>query len=395
MTTDNMYSANNKYNKELFESLLEDGTIDSVVKSAKDTADNNEDISHLREIQDTESTDEDLIAVKETFMIKDNGKPDFVKAVSNNGVLAEADLALDEIDKLDDINNDKLQSNIKNSPAGFDLTDEEAENIAKLLILYKNNRKMNVYAEMVPSMKNKIASLCFESSIPISEANTVAKYMMDQFLSSASEDEEFIDIEKSLEKAMKIPSLIDIYTEHVNETMNIRIPAIVDEIRKEDPEKADMLMEVCDQYNNAFLFSRLRNAYDTNSRLRKAVRKNYKLENVKKLCANVNYFNSKSKFKVPDTVPLVGVLSNIFEKDDNIFPSDICKFMTLLLESISYLNLDDIIDTTYMYYLIKNISMLSYLGDKMSDFSAELISNIRITIYYIRIREEELHVRIS
>ena len=377
------------------EKVQSESDIDEIIKSAKEAADNNEDISHLREIQETPNENTEVTAVKQSFMVKPDGKPDFTRAISTNGQLPEADVGLDELDKIVDINDAKMTNNIQNSAAGFDLTNEEAENIAKILILYKNNKHMNVYGEMIPSMKNRINKLCFESSIPISEANTVAKYMMDQFLTTASEDEEFIDIEKSIEKAMKIPSLIDMYTEHVNETMNVRLPTMAEEIRKTDPDKADMLMKVCDQYNNAFLFSRLRNLYDSNARIRKAVRKNYKIENINKLCANVNYFNGKTQFKMPDTTTLLGILTNLLKDDKEIYPADICKFVTLILESISYLNLDDIIDTTYMYYLLKNISMLSYVGDAKSNFSAELISNIRVTMYYIRIREDEFDARNS
>lgn len=371
--------------------IISTGADKEILETLSSIAEENEDIKHLRDIQESSDEQGELVESKQTFMVRENGKPDFTKALDENGELPSTDLPIDELESLDDANTDKMVDNFKETASAFDLTNEEAENIAKILVLYKNNKRMNVYAEMIPSMKARINKLCFESSIPITEANTVAKYMIDQFLTTASTDQEFVDIEKSLEEAMKIPSLIDIYTEHVSETMNIRLPAMAAEIRKTDPEKADLLMKVCDQYNNAFLFSKLREMYDTKAPLRKAVRKKYQLDEIKKRAANVNYFNDKTQFKMPDCTPLLGVLSNIFEKDKDIWPADVMKFITLLLESISYLNLDELLDASYAYYLLKNISMLSYLGDKLSDFSAELISNIKITMFYIRIREDEVY----
>jgi len=373
---------------------MELNNLDELVKAASENARNNEDISHLREIQAAKDHyEKDIIEATERYTVKNDGKPDFSHPMANE--LKETDLPIDQIDKLEEKNNQNAIESVKGSAAGFDLTDDEAENIAKLIILYKNNKRMNVYAEMIPSMKARINKLCFESSIPITEANNVARYMMDQFLSTASEDEEFVDIEKSLEEAMKIPSLIDIYTEHVNENMNIRLPAMAEEIRKTDPEKADLLLKVCDQYNNAFLFSKLRDMYDEKSGLRKSVRKKYQPSDIDTYCRRVNYYNDKTKFKMPDATPILGIVSNLFERDKNIYPSDVAKFTTLLLEAISYLNLDDLLDAAFAYYLLKNVSMLSYVGDKLSDFSAELISNIKITIYYIRIREDEFNERNS
>ena len=379
-----------------YDRLLNNESLDEVVDTLKDIANNNEDITHLREIQSSgyEET-EDLRSEVNSYPITNNGTPNYT--IPANDELKEADLDITEIDKLNKLNESKInKDSVKSNPMGVDLTDEEADNIANILLLYRNNDRLNVYGEMIPSLRQKINNLCLQSNIPLSEKGMVAKYIIDQFWKSASEDEEFIDIEKSLEKAMRIPSLIDMYTEHVNETMGTRLPALAEQIKESDPEKAKKIMEVANEYNNSFLYTRLRQMYDTKSSIRKAVRKDYNLDSLKKRCANVNYFNSDTKFKMPDSFKLVSVLSNILRKYDyEIYPSDVQKFLTLLLESASYLNYDDVTDMSYLYYLIKNISMLSYVGDSLSDFSVELINNIMTTIFYIRVKEEESNGRNS
>ena len=373
--------------------------IESLVNEANEAAAKNEDISHLREIMDSESEQKEDTSATVTYAVGPNGKPDFSSPVDNNGELKEADLAIDELDKLDALNEQNLTNSVVNGDTAkmLELTNEEAENIAKILILYKNNKKMNVYKEMIPSMKARVTSLCLQSGIPLDQVGNVARYMMDQFLSTASADEEFIDIEKTIERTMKIPSMIDLYMEHINDTMDVKLPAMAEAMKETEPEKAAKLLEIRDQYNAAFLFSRLREMYDTNSRLRKACRRDFSDAAVNKAAANTNYFNSKTNFKMSDCTNIPGVIRNVmFEKgydtrNDIQVQAAINKFCILLFESASYLNLDELNDAAFYYYMIKNISMMAYLGDKKSDFSAELISNINITMHYISLREAEFY----
>ena len=372
---------------------LTNDELGNIIDLAGQYAKENDDISNLRRIQETrEEPEKELVEDTASFAIKADGKPNYAVSVKE---LKEANVDIMEAESIETITEDKAAYAIKSSPAGFDLTDEEATNMAQILIMYKSDKNMNVYAHMCPSMKERINRLCFESNIDIRERNMVAKYMIEQFIHMASEEEEFIDIEKSLEKAMKIPSLIDIYTEHVNETMNVRIPIMAEKIREEDPEKAEALMKICHEYNNAFLYTRMRDLYDTHSSVRKEVRKRYSIEDITKKCSTVNTINDRTKFKMPDSTKLLGVLSTLFQNDKEIHPSDICKFVTLVLESVFYVDIHSVVDNSYLYYLFKNITMLSYVGDKLSDFSAELISNIKITIFYIRLKEEEVNGRDS
>lgn len=371
-----------------------DDVLNEVVEQAAKSASENEDISHLREIAEEEREDGELVESTETFRVKEDGKPDFSKP-DEAKELKEADLAPDELDQLDGRNEKILTEGAKKTAEAYQLTDEEADNIAQILLIYKNNKKMNVYAQMIPSMKARINKMCLETNIPLSQANMVAKYMMDQFLSTASADEEFIDIEKTIERAMKIPSMADIYLEHVNDTIDVKLPLMAEEIQQRDPEKAKVLLNIRDQYYASVLCSRLRDMYDNNTRLRKLVRRNSSTNEVLSLAKEVNYFNSKTQFKMPDCTTVRNILFNIMKErgvDYDVIDDFVNKFCTLLFGAASYLDLSDIVDASFYYYSIKNISMLSYVGDKLSDFSAELISNITITMLYICRREADFNV---
>ena len=379
--------------------------VSEVAKMNKKIADGNEDISHLRDIisesVDKTNNEEDIKASTESFRVKPDGRPDFSHSFVNNE-LKEADLALHELDKLDEINESKMNENAIKTAEAFDLTEEEATNIAQILIAYKNDKKMNVYKAMIPSMKLKINNLCMQSSIPLDQVGFVARMFMDQFLKNASVDEEFIDIEKKIKKSLKIPSLVDIYMEHINDTMDVKLPAMAEAIMEREPERAEAILKIRDEYNAAFLCSRLRKLYDTNSRIRKLIRRDWSDNAVKHLADEANFHNSRTKFKMPDCSVIPSVLKNIIaERENNCDAISIPewreqyvnKFCMLLFMSASYLDLNDINDAAFYYYSIKNLSMMAYLGDKMSDFSAELISNVYITMLYINRREADFNAK--
>ena len=379
--------------------------VSEVAKMNKKIADGNEDICHLRDIisesADKTNNEEDIKTSTESFRVKPDGKPDFSHSFVNNE-LKEADLALHELDKLDEINESKMNENAIKTAEAFDLTEEEATNIAQILIAYKNDKKMNVYKAMIPSMKLKINNLCMQSSIPLDQVGFVARMFMDQFLKNASVDEEFIDIEKTIEKSLKIPSLVDIYMEHINDTMDVKLPAMAEAIMEREPERAEAILKIRDEYNAAFLCSRLRKLYDTNSRIRKLIRRDWSDNAVKHLADEANFHNSRTKFKMPDCSVIPSVLKNIIaERENNCDAVSIPewreqyvnKFCMLLFMSASYLDLNDINDAAFYYYSVKNLSMMAYLGDKMSDFSAELISNVYITMLYINRREADFNAK--
>lgn len=379
--------------------------VSEVAKMNKKIADGNEDICHLRDIisesADKTNNEEDIKTSTESFRVKPDGKPDFSHSFVNNE-LKEADLALHELDKLDEINESKMNENAIKTAEAFDLTEEEATNIAQILIAYKNDKKMNVYKAMIPSMKLKINNLCMQSSIPLDQVGFVARMFMDQFLKNASVDEEFIDIEKTIEKSLKIPSLVDIYMEHINDTMDVKLPAMAEAIMEREPERAEAILKIRDEYNAAFLCSRLRKLYDTNSRIRKLIRRDWSDNAVKHLADEANFHNSRTKFKMPDCSVIPSVLKNIMAERENKCDAIsipewreryVNKFCMLLFMSASYLDLNNINDAAFYYYSVKNLSMMAYLGDKMSDFSAELISNVYITMLYINRREADFNAK--
>lgn len=367
--------------------------LDSVAKMAEEIANENEDISALRDIAQSENDPLDgLVERIVEFGVKSDGTPDFTNA---SGTLKESELDLMEAidgglkEENDESFKNAFTSNVVQS---YDMSDADAAALLDCIMAYKKDNKINVYSRMPATVKRSIDNICIQNGIPLSEKNAVAKQLCAQFISEAATDQTFIDFEKALDKAMKIPSMTDLYNEHLNETMDKRLPIMAEAIEKEDPVKAKMLREIGYRFTNSITYTMLREFYESNSRARKTVRRDY--EKVSKLASELNYANRDSDFKMPDASTLLDIVFKaVVNNDTELTDVDAAKFLTLVFKSIENFNKKEVLDASYIYYLIKNISMLSYINESAkSSFSAELINNIKIMMFYIRAKEREFNV---
>ena len=68
---------------------------------------------------------------------------------------------------------------------------------------------------------------------------------------------------------------------------------------------------------------------------------------------------------------------------------DLNKFAILFCRSCMNLNPSELLDAAYMYYALKNITMLNLTNETKTDFAVELINNICDIIEFVRAKEEE------
>lgn len=278
-----------------------------------------------------------------------------------------------------------------NATESYGLSDQEATDVLEAIVAYKNGEQ-NIYNILPGKVKGLVDAICMENQMPASMKNKVAKDLIKQFINEASIDKGFVDFEKALEKAMQIPSLVDLYNEHINTTMGEKLPLMAKRLRENgEDDKADMILKISDRYNWAASFSEMRRMYDETARIRKAVRRDY--DKYHRFCEELNYANQDTEFKISDATSLYFILVKAIvneDEDQDITEVDVMKFITLLCKSVDNLNMKEVLDAAYVYYLLKNIVMLSYTNDNAkSTFSVELINNIKVLIYYIRAKESE------
>ena len=383
--------------------------LEDIVKEAAETSADNEDIVKLREIMDKKYADKDvsaeltpedaikiregLVAAQREFDTDASGKPNFIKEHSPENTVKPADLSIfDASEKdLEEAREDTMKKNIGAVSKSHNISDNEVMAILDLMIAYRKDKSINIYNRMPPGIKKQVTDLCIQNCAPMSYCNTIAKMMIEEMISETEVDQTFIDFEKSLETAMKIPSLVDLYEEHMEDQINVKLPIMADAIENEDPEKAKMLRDVSDRFTWARTLEFAKKAFDENSRLRKLMRRDH--SKYMKFAEALNFANRNTRFRMPDVTLTYPTLLKVItaEEDNDITEEEVQKFVTLIIKSCDNLNKDDTVDAAYIYYLFKNISMLSYAKTREESaadaFSVELISNIKSLIYYVRAKE--------
>lgn len=332
--------------------------------------------------------------------------------VSGPGV---ANVSLFDIDgdKIPDADKKVIESTANTAKDTFDLSDEEVFMMMDTLTKMKNNPNYPVYINLPKKVQTIIAKLAYDNKIPIANLEGVAKTMMEEFMKEAGIDNTLIDLEKAIDEALQIPSIMDLYTDHTKNVFENIIPETVEKIKDEFPDKARMLTEVKHAFQDSYTYAKMMSEYCSNARLRKTIRR-WETETFKVL-DRFNYMNSKTNFKMNDVNLTLEVLKQILINDPNISAAihdennsnipeidtkliemnitieDIHKFVILLCKHCENLNPTNVVDASYMYYLVRNIIALRYANEAKTDFSAQLINNICNVITFIRVKESEFN----
>lgn len=380
-------------------SNLTNNELDTIVKAAEEA----------RQDTVTETTDIDTTDVEASIDAPINGDAsDLMTAVVDT--MPSMDIDIFNAEDEDAINKELDSKAIENAKVTFELSDDETYQLLTVIGEMRKNDKYPVYKNLPEAIKSIVRQLMTDQNIPISETNTVARLIMNEFINDAGIEQAFIDLQKSIDDALNIPSISDIYTEHTRTVMEKNIPEMIEQIKDEAPEKAELLAKIKDSFTKSYTFTFAIESYTNNARIRKAMRR-YETELVKSL-NEFNFRNEKSNFKMNDVTEIPKVLVNILIDEPefirsnsgtdisdsvnqiinmNITEVDIAKFCILICKSCENLDPTNVVDAAYMYYMMKNIIVLKLTQEAKTDFAAELINNICETITFIRNKEAEFN----
>lgn len=369
----------------------------------------------------------DMRDVKDNVEVDENADLKFgvVNGSINNSGKDEIDLIAEEFERastnitLFDIGNDEAEKAAVENHANnemkktFDLTDEEAFKLFETISNMRKDPNYPVFPNLPNKIQNMISKMAYDNNVPVSQLNAISRMLMQEFINEAGVDNALIDLEKALDEALEMPSLLDLYTEHTREVMDKIIPETIERIKDDAPEQAAKLQEVRNAFTLSYNFSEAKEAYINNARIRKTIRR-WESEFTRTL-DRFNYMNEKSNFKMNDVREVPNVLIKILIDDplmayemhinnnehvpDNIQKfidldvsiEDIHKFSILICKHCENKNPDDVIDAAYMYYMIRNIIALKHTQEAKTDFAVELINNICDTITFIRDKEDEFN----
>ena len=339
---------------------------------------------------------------------RNNGGIDMEKI--QNETVVDENAPLDIAITGEDGKSNITEGNIKES---FDVSEEEAMQMLYTLNQAKENPNYPVYNNLPESIKTLIKQFASENNIPFSSINDLARYIISEMISDNKLDKAFEGVEDALEDALSMPSITDLYSEHMKNIIENKIPETVEAIKDTDPDKAESLLRIKEEFINSYNFSTVINTYENNSRLRKLVRR-YETE----YNNTISTFNMKainSDLKMPNIKKMEIILFNLlireplqasiiamesnesvpeeYQKliDLKIEEKDIKKFCILICRSCDSRDPHNVFDAAYMYYIIKNIVSLELAREAKTDFARELISNICKVIIFIREKEAEFY----
>lgn len=385
--------------------------LEEAIKAAGEEAEKNEDITHVRDIQHQEYAGRDpaelipedgvevkegVAAVERTFQTDATGKPLF--AQQNMDPCPPAEVSIFDTEEMEEQQEKKFSKAIIGVIGNKNPNMEEADmaRFVDLMLAYRRDNSISIYNKLPQSVKAQVMNICMQAGAPINNSgllNKIAKMMMDEMIAETAQDQAFIDFEKSLNEAMKIPSLTDIYQEGMRESIEEKLPAMADAIEKEDPKKAQLLRDIADRYRWSRNFTLMYQEFDSNARTRKLMRRDH--EDWMRCCDEVNFRNADTKFRMNDCRSIAPTLWKAIAnaKDNDITMDEVNKFVVLFCRTIITLDPKELVDAAYIYYAIKHMTMLAYRDPTKSEaadsFSAELISNIKTLIYYIRAKEAD------
>lgn len=366
---------------------LSDVEIDSIIEAA---GENSPDVEKLEKAREQANMDHEIEEGTETFDIDPNSGEENLEIIEKE-MYPDTDASLSEIidGRDDEINKEKFEAQVKeNAAMMFELSDSECAQLINVMNRFKENSKINVMKELPKTMQDKIRGLAAAANVPGNQIGIFAKTVLKEFIDEAMMDQEYVDLMTSIEKECNIPSIIDMYSEHIRETMEVKLLETAKNIEGEYPEKAQSLREVSNAFTESYTFKKIIDCYGANRQIRKACKHTDKL---KRVCDDFNFRMENSKFKITDVSAIYPVLIRLFEKDNEITSEDIAKFVIAFCKTCEYYcKADNIIDTAFMYYTIKNIVSIDYSYDKKTDFTDTLIKNIRTIILFIKEKNSTL-----
>lgn len=357
------------------------------------------------EIKDEISNDPDLEPEDKLVEIDSHGLPmptgtiqdligekEYTITVSNLSVKAFDNDIKSDLRKLVEV--ESVKENLKS------VTDiSKEENLNSIIEAYGDfltTGDDRMYNKLTDEVKKDIKKYSTYMHItPNEAAKTIFKAI---FAHTAIKSNNAIDIDHLFLDALGMnPSTKDLYLDYIKQYMEQVEKYTVDSNAFDDLTKS-RLLSISESFKNAYTFKPMYEKFDTDSRTRKALRRDIQDKSrYTKYFNEFNYKNEKSLYKMSEAGQFGRALFDIVlhsteftldENTDNLFGvDDVRKFLILFFKTCENLNANDLKDSAYMYYTMKNITELSNPEEAKTPFGGELISNIKELLIYIRDKE--------
>lgn len=296
----------------------------------------------------------------------DTGRATILDSLEENGTKASITEIMEnkDIEKINSSIDDNMENVLKDM--GFK-NDTDILNFINILNRHRSGEKIK-YQELPDIVKNMIVGLgnC-DGTV---SKSTIVKNVLDFFINEINIDKEFIDFQESLKKELDIPSVIDMYSDHLKENMEVTMLEKADKLEPIDADKANTLREISAAFTESYTYNRMIECIESHTKEYNRIDREVK--RFKQHCRSFNAKYQNHKFNINDINLLQDILYRHFE---DVTEDQVKKFIILFCRICQNMSPDNLVEHSYMYYTIKNILSLEYTDSK-SDFYNTIINNI-------------------
>lgn len=312
--------------------------------------------------------------VKTVSVDPQSGKPIILEEEDTDQYIFNDDLDIGQVNdgELEKNNYEKFKNALVNTAKkSSDISDESAVKLLNTISAYTKGEKPSKLLATLPDEFKKMVNDLYASSQGQMSKSKILAFLLDNFIAEANLEKEIVDFQTTMEKTLDIPSIIDMYSEHIKEIMEEKTLESADRLEAAgEKDKADLLRKVSEAFTDTYTFRSLRLHLHNDRKARNHITKDVK--NYTKFCRNFNLKNESSKFAINDVSLMAPILVRVLD----ISEESAKKFVILFCKRCENLSSSDVVDCAYMYYFIKNILTLDYINEAKTDFSVNLIKSI-------------------
>lgn len=278
----------------------------------------------------------------------------------------KVDDAIPGVDAIPDNMSSKSISddNIKDTLSNYDLSDEDTLTMVNIINDYMDGNTENLYEKLPKDFKYSIDNIVANFSNISKEKAT--KFVLDELIHDSSLSEVFDEYNYSIQETLNNMNkeYASIMNEAFNETFNK-----IEELEVSDPEKAEKIKSIKIAFEESTTFNKQLEFLNN-------VSKNKLNKWYKRYEYEVEYFNTRVKNNIAKIkLPNVSLLSDIISSALPQYKKDeINKFILIICKSSYKLDMNNIIDISYLYKMI--CSIYNYRYTLIDEKGEVIFSNI-------------------
>lgn len=263
----------------------------------------------------------------------------------------------------------------------FGATDEDMLEFINVVNRVKSGEKFSVYNALPDCFKRVVQAVTMSQGGDRKYFNTVAReFLVDQFIQNEEMNNAFDAFNRELESIYdEIPSMSDMYADTLYDTMTVELEKKAELVKDSNPEAAEKLLKIRDTFTDTYEFNSIKEFISSRKYYGKVIKTRKKNRFADEM-RDFNFLLSKSNlFKWPDATSIKDILIRRLGAEYEI---QIEVFLLNLYYSRLGVDLKDVYEAEYTYYILRNIVALDF-AEGNSEFNKKLVENLTGLMRYI------------